>query len=74
MASLSEIEKSALELPETQRAKLAAHLLKSLSPVLKEEDAGFAEAILRDSELDSDPGQGMSLEEFDTQIRQRRSR
>jgi hypothetical protein len=74
VTTLCEIEKSALELPEAQRARLAAHLLQSLSPGLDEKDEGIAEAVRRDAELGADPSQDMDLEEFDAQLRQRRSR
>lgn len=69
--SLQEIEESALKLTEAQRAKLAAQLLGSLSPVLMDEDWGVAEALRRDAELDTDPGQAMSLEELDAKVEQR---
>jgi putative addiction module component (TIGR02574 family) len=73
--SLQEIEQSALKLPETQRAKLAAQLLSSLPAVLADEDDGVAEALRRDAELDADPAQGMSLEDLDKRVeRRRRSR
>ena len=73
--SLQEIEQSALKLPETQRAKLAAQLLGSLPPVLADEDDGVAEALRRDAELDADPAQEMSLEDLDKRVeRRRRSR
>lgn len=70
--SLQEIEQSALKLTEMQRAKLAAQLLGSLSPVLADEDEGVAEALRRDAELDADPNQAMSLKELDSQVEQRR--
>ena len=70
--SLQEIEQSALKLPETQRAKLAAQLLGSLPAVLADEDDGVAEALRRDAELDADPAQGMSLEDLDKRVEQRR--
>ena len=73
MKSATEIEKFALELPESQRARLATHLLESLPPVLSEKDEGVAEAIRRDAELDAHPDQAISLEEFDAKIRQHRS-
>ena len=72
MATISEVEKLALDLPESQRAILATHLLKSLSPVLHDEDEGIAEAFLRDADLDRNPELGMSLEQLDQQIEGRR--
>jgi len=51
MATIDEVQKLALDLPETQRAVLAANLLGSLPPVLHDEDEGVAEALRRDAEL-----------------------
>lgn len=68
MASVVEIEKLAFELPDSQRAMLAAHLLRSLPSVLHEEDEGLAEALLRDAELDADPDMGISLDQLDQRI------
>ena len=45
MATIDEVEKLALDLPEKERAILAAHLLGSLSPVLHDNDEGIAEAL-----------------------------
>ena len=72
MATINEIEKLALDLPETDRAALAARLLGSLSPVLYDEDDGMAEALRRDAELDANPASGMTLAELDRQIAARR--
>ncbi len=71
MSTIAEIEKLAFELPEVDRAVLAAHLLKSLPPVLEDEDEGIAEALRRDAELERDAG--ISLEELDEQIEARRA-
>ncbi|HSI11167.1 MAG TPA: addiction module protein [Chthoniobacter sp.] len=73
MASVAEIERLAFELSDTQRAVLAAHLLRSLPAVLDDDDEGIAEALRRDAELDANPEIGMSLEQLDHQIRIRRS-
>ena len=73
MATITEVEKLALDLPESQRAVLAAHLLGSLPSVLHDEDEGIAEAGRRDAELDASPLLGMSLEQLDQQIESRRS-
>jgi len=70
--SLQEIEESALKLSETQRAKLAAQLLGSLSPVLTDEDEGVGEALRRDAELDANPDSAMTLNDLDARIEQRR--
>lgn len=45
MATIVEIEKLALSLPEKERAVLAANLLESLPGVLFDEDEGVAEAL-----------------------------
>jgi len=71
--TISEVEKLALDLPEGQRAVLAAHLLGSLPSVLHDEDEGLAEALRRDAELEANPSVGLSLEELDQQIKNRRS-
>ena len=52
MSTITEVEKLALDLPETDRAILAAHLLNSLPAVLHDQDDGIAEALRRDAELD----------------------
>ena len=72
MPTIAEIEKLAFDLPETQRAVLAAHLLESLPPVLQDDDDGIAEALLRDADLDAAPKSGISLERLDQQIARRR--
>ena len=72
MASVIEIEKLALSLPEKERATLAANLLESLPGVLSDEDEGVAEALRRDAELDANPGQAISLAALDDQIKSRR--
>jgi putative addiction module component (TIGR02574 family) len=71
MATISEVEKLALDLPEQQRASLAASLLESLPGILTDEDEGVAEALRRDAEIDADPGQAISLAELDARIRRR---
>jgi len=73
MATVFEIEKLALDLPEQERAKLAADLLTSLPGVLSDEDEGIAEALRRDAEIDADPNQAISLAQLDSEIQSRRS-
>jgi len=73
VATIAEVEKLALDLPESQRAVLAAHLLGSLPSVLHDEDQGIAEALRRDAELDANPLAGISMEQLDQQIKRRRS-
>lgn len=71
MATVVEIEKLALDLPEHDRAKMAANLLESLPPILSDEDEGIAEALRRDAALESDPDQVISFAQLDSQIRKR---
>lgn len=73
MATIFEVEKLALDLPEQERAKLAANLLSSLPGVLNDDDEGIAEALKRDAEIDADPDRAMSLSQLDSQIQSRRS-
>jgi hypothetical protein len=73
MRTIAEVEKLALDLPDAQRAILAAHLLGSLPSVLHDEDEGIAEALRRDADFDSSPAFGMSLEQLDQQVERRRS-
>src|SRR5438045_7388309 len=68
--SMSEVERLALDLPENQRAVLAAHLLGSLASVLHDEDEGIAEALRRDAELDAE-SLSVSLKQLDEQIERR---
>src|SRR5581483_7759758 len=72
MATIIEVEKLALDLPERDRATLIANLLDSLPPILSDDDEGIAEALRRDAELDADPGLAISAAELDTYIRNRR--
>lgn len=64
MVNLAEIEALALKLPESDRAKLAAGMLDSLSGVLVEEDEGLAEALRRSEEMDRDSSVCLTHEEF----------
>jgi putative addiction module component (TIGR02574 family) len=72
MSTIIEIEKMALDLSERERATLAANLLDSLPGVLCDEDEGIAVALRRDSEIDADPSQAISLNELDAKIQNRR--
>ncbi|TAE89929.1 MAG: addiction module protein [Verrucomicrobia bacterium] len=69
MPTLVELEEQLLQLPEDQRAFLAAQLLESLPAILHDDDAGVAEAMRRDAELDRDPSSGLSLDEFKKSFR-----
>ena len=68
MPTITEVEKLAFDLPDSQRAVLAAHLLQSLPSVLHDEDEGIAEALRRDAEFDANPDMGITLEQLDQQI------
>ncbi len=70
MSVIADAEELALSLSESDRAKLAAKLLRSLRPILDEDDEGVAEAIRRDRELTENPDLGLSVEELDRRIRQ----
>jgi putative addiction module component (TIGR02574 family) len=72
VATVTELEKLALDLPENQRAVLAEHLLGSLASVLHDEDEGVAEALRRDAELGEDAFSAISLEQLDERIAHRR--
>ena len=72
MTTIAEVENLALDFPDSQRAVLAAHLLRSLPPVLHDEDEGIAEALRRDAEFDANSNMGISLEQLDQQIVARR--
>ncbi len=72
MATIAEVEKLALDLSDSERAVLAAHLLGSLPPVLHDEDEGIAEALRRDADFETNLSLGLSLEQLDQQIKHRR--
>jgi hypothetical protein len=72
MATVIELERLALDLPEKERATLAANLLESLPGILSDEDEGVAEALRRDAETEADSAKAISLVEFDSQIQGRR--
>lgn len=69
----SSIEKLALNLPEEERARLAASLLNSLPGSLPHQDNSLEEALRRNAELDAHPERAISFEELDTFIRSRRT-
>jgi putative addiction module component (TIGR02574 family) len=72
MATIAEVEKLAFDLPDSERAVLASHLLRSLPSVLHDEDEGIAEALRRDTEFDTDPATGITLDQLDQRIGDRR--
>ena len=71
MATIFEVEKLALDLPERERATLIANLLDSLPPILSDNDEGMAEALRRDAELDANPSLAISLADLDADIKNR---
>jgi putative addiction module component (TIGR02574 family) len=73
MSTILEIEKLALDLPDKERATLAANLLDSLPGILSEEDEGVAEALRRDAEANVSPDATISLDQLDSQIKSRRN-
>ena len=72
MPTVIEVERLALDLPERERARLAANLLESLPGVLSDEDEGIAEALRRDADLEANPDQAISLAQLDSEIQNRR--
>ncbi len=72
MSTIVEVEKLALDLPERERAALAANLLESLPGILSDEDEGVAEALRRDAEIEADAAKAVSLRELDSDIQGRR--
>ncbi len=72
MVTITEVEKLAFDLPDSERAVLASHLLRSLPSVLHDDDEGVAEALRRDAELDANPEAGITLDQLDQRIRERR--
>jgi len=73
MSAITEVERLAFNLPDAERAVLAAHLLRSLPSVLHDEDEGIAEALRRDAEFDANPEMGITLEQLDQRIAARRA-
>ena len=61
---LEEIQRSALELPDADRAALAAELIGSLPSTLVDADDGIAEASKRSKDLDADASEGCSWQEL----------
>ena len=74
MSRIVKLEEPALDLPERERAALAANLLDSLPAILSDEDEGVAEALRRDAEIQADPDKGISLAQLNSQLQGRRGR
>lgn len=71
MSTISEVQKLALDLSVADRAVLAAQLLRSLPPILDDDDdEGIAEALRREAEFRANPEIGLTFEEFDRQVRE----
>jgi hypothetical protein len=64
MQTVADLEHQAMALPDADRARLAAYLLKSLPAILWDDDDGLAEAQRRDAEIDRDPKASMTMEEL----------
>ena len=62
--TLHDIQGSALQLPDAERAALAAELLASLPATLWEDDEGIAEARRRSQELAEDATARCSWEDI----------
>ena len=73
MTTLDSVEKLAFELPESQRAELALHMLHSLPPLFLDEDEGISEATKRDLEMEKNPSLGMTLVQIDQKVAARRT-
>jgi len=67
--NIEEIEASVLDLPQDQRAQLAASLLASLPAVLDEEDEGIEEARRRSKEMDVDPAASCTWDDIRKTLR-----
>ena len=64
MKTLTDLEPEVMQLPESERAMLAAQLLGSLSAVLADDDDGVAEALRREADLEHNPASAMTLDEL----------
>ncbi len=68
MSVIAEAEELALSLSESDRAKLASKLLRSLRPVNVDEVDGFALAFERDRGMDADPTRSMTVDELNEKL------
>lgn len=68
MATILEVEELARNLPEKQRAELAAQLLESLPAILSDADEGYGEGKRRDDELEADHSLGITPAQLDDLI------
>ena len=66
--TIEEIHRGAMELPENEKARLAAELLTSIPATLTDHDDGVEEAWRRDKDLDEDPSAGRSWDEIKREL------
>ena len=71
MSTITEAEKLIFTLSEKDRGMLVSKILKSLPPILYDEDGGLAEALRRDREMDENPESIISMEQLDDMIANR---
>lgn len=72
MASIAEAERIVFSLNDEDRATLVGKILRSLP--LYAEDAGLAEALRRDRQMDEDPESIITIEQLDEMIANRPQR
>jgi len=72
MTTLMEVERLAFELPEKQRATLAAHILESLPVLFSDSDEGIAEASRRDEAMDNNVSARIELAQFEKMVAERK--
>ena len=72
MSVITEAEKLALSLSDSDRARLAEKLIASLpGPFIEDNDDGIEEAIRRSMEMQEDPSMAITMEQLDEMIRKR---
>ena len=71
MSVVAEVEKLAFSLTEKERAKLAGRLLRSLGPIIADDDGGVEEAMRRSRELEEHPEIAITLSDLDKRMRDR---
>ena len=75
MSILTDVEEKALELSKLERGQLASKLIASLGSPFDDEDRDVMEmALQRDREMDENPENVMSEEEFWSSIDEHRRR
>ena len=72
MSVVAEAEELALNLTDSERAKLAEKLIASLpGPFIEDDDDGIEEALRRSREMDENPEMSISMEQLDAMIKKR---